>query len=251
MSLAAILACVDGSPYAGSVCDHAGWLAGRFGTSVTLLHVRDGDTSIPSPADEILAWARERLEAEGATDLRLQSRAGEFNQVALELAADSQLVVMGKRGEATGPTREALGSNVDQILRQAQRPVCLVSQVYLPISRALVLLDADPSHRRAVEFVTRHPALRQLELDLVLMDDAGVDYREKLNWARGMLGVHEARIFPLLADGPDAAAMSYLENHGCDLLIISREVLLADPKARFAKVAPESLWAWRAPVLVC
>lgn len=83
--------------------------------------------------------------------------AGEFPAAALSRTAD--LIVMGKRGVTSERDRRRLGSNVDRMIRAPTSSICLTSKVFLPIVRAVVLLDADLSHRSAVELVaTRRPS---------------------------------------------------------------------------------------------
>lgn len=136
-----VLACVDRSAYADSVCDHAGWFAGAMQADILLLNVRNGEEA-PS---RVMDRARTQVLEEGAEAVRTLSLEGRFAPLALEEAARADIVVMGKRGVNTAGDRAVLGSNVHPLLRALDRPLCLVSKVYLPISRALVLLDSDPS----------------------------------------------------------------------------------------------------------
>ena len=51
-----IIACIDGSSFADSVCDHAAWFAGRMDRSIGVLHSRASDDSLsPGGADAVLA----------------------------------------------------------------------------------------------------------------------------------------------------------------------------------------------------
>lgn len=245
--MSTVLACIDGSAYDASVCDHAAWLAGGWGEAVDLL--RAGDSG-----DDALVAARERLESHGAAVGRATATSAAFADALGPAAADARVIVLGKRGERTQGRRQTLGSKAEALLRQAGKPLCLVSQLYLPLSRALVLTDSDPEHRRAVETVSAWPALTALDLDIILMGSADdPEAAAKLAWAREALDACEADIFPIAAETPDEAAARYMEGHQVDLIVMSREMLL-DPKLAGpggAGLRRRALWAWRTPLFIC
>jgi nucleotide-binding universal stress UspA family protein len=253
-----ILACVDASRYAPAVCDHASWFAGRMQAEIVVLNVVEDAGAPDRPRQRrarsgLLEEAAERLAHEGAPAARPLELPGVFPDTAMELVASSDVVVLGKRGTRTEQNRRRLGGAIGPIVRTSQRPICLVSQVFLPITRALVLLDADPGHRRTTDLVAAHPALEDLDIDVVLMSDGAPGAAHKLEWARSRLGASGAEVFSLATQRPDQAASLYMQSRGSDLLIMSREVALAGLgiEQSMGDFADESLWAWRTPVLIC
>src|SRR5689334_21873310 len=149
--MADVLACIDGSAYDGSVCDHAAWLASRMDANVDVMHViAEGTRRVPGGPAGSVAYpdprgvagrARERLQDSGVAPRRSDIRRGDFCDVAAELGAG--MYVMGKRGADSAHDRRRLGSNVECLIRRTEAPICLASLVFLPVNRALVLLDAD------------------------------------------------------------------------------------------------------------
>lgn len=249
-----VLACIDGSAYAGSVCDHAAWLAGPLAAELDVLHVEesassDRDSSEARRIDGLLLRARERLADHGVQPLRLRLDHGEV--AAAVLAAGASLTVIGKRGERSEGRREALGSNAAALLRRGDGDLCLVSHVYLPVRRALVLADADPDHLRALATVAAHPALRVLELDVVVMHDGEAAPDAKLALARARLAAFRAEVFPLAAASPDIAAARRFEDRQADLIVMSREMLLASPGANGSSLETRPIWSWRTPIFIC
>lgn len=241
-----ILACVDRSDYRDAVCDHAAWLAGPDDV-VDLLHVREPDEpGGPDAARRLLRDAGARLEHQGAPPHRLRLREGRFRDVVQVEEQDAGALVLGKRGARAGDDRRTLGSNATERLARGTRPLCLVSQVYLPISRGLVLIDADPDHRRAVDHVAANPRLLDLELDILLMTPEGADGEPKLAWARERLGSRGADVFGWPHGSADEAAARYIAEHPVDLIVISREALFADGAG---DVSARPLWSWRMPLL--
>lgn len=240
-----VIACIDGSAYANSVCDHAAWMAGRIEGDVQVLHVASGEAG-----DAMVQDAVRRLHEEGSPNTTGTTIGGKFPQTAVDLEAD--FIVMGKRGEASAKDRRRLGSNVEAMIRATATPICLTSRVFLPVNRAVVLLDADMTHRTAVDLVATHSGLHRLEIDLVVAARDGEDAQPKIKWARQMLEARDADIFAMHADGPDEAAARYIGANGADLIIISRAVLAPDPDGRLGRIEDRGgVWGWRTPVLVC
>lgn len=252
--MSTVLACLDRSAYAASVCDHAAWLAGPLGSAVDVLRVAEPASGDGKPAEDILEVARERLEHQGVGAGRLLRSEGDFVTAVDRAAVGADVVVLGKRGERADGRRLTLGSRAEALLRHTEKPLCLVSQIYLPISRALVLIDSDPDHRQAVEVVARWPVLADLDLDIILMGSADDERAAaKLAWAREAIGACEADIFPLDAETPDEASAHYMEDHQVDLIVMSREMLL-EPRVAGpggAGLRRRALWGWRTPLFIC
>lgn len=248
-----VLACVDGSNYDASVCEHAAWLAGRMGGRVLVLHACEqaaaGAPDDPAPY-AILEAALHHLHDHGVEGAEAELADGDL--VDAILAADAQAAVIGKRGRgAQVETRAGTGSQVESVLRRTTAPTCLASQYFLPVNRALVLLDADPNRRDAVEFIAENDELRGLDINLVIANDGADPPEAKLQWARQTLSAEEARIFSIRAEGLGAAVGQYLESRRLDLLILSRAVLLPPEDDGAQRLEARGLWAFRAPVLVC
>lgn len=243
-----VVALVDSSHYRTSVGLHAAWLAERMGVGLELLHVcepgQDGAAEWPGLLAELAA----HLADQGASTPIQSLVEGALADVVSKSAA--ALFVMGKRGAASQDDRKVLGGQVDAVLSVAEVPVCLASQVFLPIERALVVTDGDPMRRVALDLVADHQGLADLQLEIVVATRASDDPCEKLALAREVLN-GRAKVFSIVADRPGAAVWSYLETRQTDLIVISRAVLLAGGNGPLRAITPAGLWNARTPVLVC
>ena len=136
-----ILGLIDGSTYAESVCDHAAWIAGKIDATVEILHVigrRDLSTEPVNLSGNIglgartallqeladldaqkakvaqkrarllLEGAKERLLAAGVQNVETKLRNGDLVETVLEFEADTDIIVIGKRGE--GASRLQFGA---------------------------------------------------------------------------------------------------------------------------------------------
>lgn len=246
--MADVLACIDGSAYANSVCDHAGWFASDPDVGVEVLHVTDGPpTAATATLVDRAVW---RLRDEGVGPVTSAQATGGFVKVASKWDAD--IIVMGKRGDTSETKRQHLGANVDAMVRATQRPLCLTSKVFLPIHRALLLLDADVNHRRSVEFVISQARLSDLSIDALIMAGPADEQADaKVEWVREALDGAAGDIFSLQAEGLDHAVVQYMESRAADLVVVSRAVIAPDPETRLRQIEERGVWGMRTPVLIC
>ena len=186
-----IIAFVDGSAYSASVCDHAAWTAERLSADVEIFHVMgrrlpsngvsdlSGNLNLGArtalleklaAADEEwahLAQARGRMVLDDAsartkqhTDKNVGTRLryDDFVETIKDFESDADVIVLGKRGDASGYAREHLGSNLERALRSASKPVLVANFAFTPIKTCLIAYDGGSSIEKAI----CHPALGKL-----------------------------------------------------------------------------------------
>lgn len=246
-----LLAALDLSPYATSVVDHAGWAAVRLGATVELLHVHQRPESVAKRHDHsgILGLgarsnllsklaemdeAQARLASEAgrallddATARLAQShvststthRHGDIVETTIEREAEADLVVIGKRGASADFARKHLGSKVERVVRQSDRPVLVASRTFRPIERALVAFDNGPSARRAVAFAGTSPLFEGIGITLVMVGVEEERTRSGVAWASDLLG---DRLEDAETIGGDAARVliEEAERLGSDLVVM-------------------------------
>jgi nucleotide-binding universal stress UspA family protein len=194
-----LIALVDGSAYAESVCHHAAWIAGRTGAKVKLFHVM-GRRSGPEHQDlsgairlgarsrlleelseldvrraklaqehgrAILEDARAIVEADGDIEVETRLRQGDLVETITEKEDSGDMIVIGKRGEAAGLASEHLGSNLERIVRASHKPVFVANRKFRDIERVLVAFDGASSSLKAVDFISRSSLFAGLAVTLV------------------------------------------------------------------------------------
>jgi len=204
--MAKILAAIDGSTYATSICDHAGWFAARTGAAVQLVHVIErghhagaridlsGSVGLGASealmeelarADEergriariqgraLLDGAEKRLRQSGVNKIDFVHRHGEVAETLIDLEGEADLVVMGKRGESGNYSHGHLGSKVERVVRESVRPVLVVPRVFMPITRVVVAFDAGPSSTKALRHIASYPAFQSIPCTVVIVAEHG------------------------------------------------------------------------------
>jgi nucleotide-binding universal stress UspA family protein len=235
-----VVACVDGSAYVESVCDHAAWFAGRIHGLIELLHVEEPAAAVAEPQARdkgLLERAAERLAHEGAGPFQLADRPGRFVDVACQAAGAAGVLVIGRRGSqsAGGPRR--IGGNVEAIVRAAPGPVCVVPKLFLPISRVSIVEDPASRDRAFADRIATSPYLDGLQVSMAAASAEGV-LRTTQSLSSG------------LPDSIGAARRGRpVDGAGCDLVVLPRSAVTA-PQQNPVRRAARRLLRSRLPVLV-
>ncbi|QPC85663.1 universal stress protein [Mesorhizobium sp. NBSH29] len=198
--MSSILALVDGSLYAKSVCEHAAWIASRLSGSIELLHVLGRRETASTPMDlsgsialgartallksmaqldeerakmaqergrHILDDAKALIEAQGIMDVATRMRIGDLIDTVVAAEASAELVIIGKRGEGADFAKLHLGSNLERLVRASTKPTFVASRAYKPIERFIIAYDGGKSAKRAVEYVAHSPLLNGMGCTLL------------------------------------------------------------------------------------
>ena len=273
-----ILALVDGSIYAESVCDHAAWVARGLGLPVSVLHVagrrepalplglRNGHRAEAAavaeaeaaPADPacqrgnaMLDAARARLERAGVTTVATSLRKGSFVDIFGEVATGATLGVIGKRGEAADFERGELGSNLERAVRASPVPLLVASRSFRPVRRLVVAFDGNASAAKGVEHISLNPLFDECAVTLLsvgLLDAEGIRAREgalRILVAHG----HSPEALELSGD-PAAAIVEHVEQAGADMLVMGAYSHSRIRNFVIGSTTTETLRACRVPALL-
>jgi nucleotide-binding universal stress UspA family protein len=221
-----VLACIDASAYAASVCDLAGWASKRLKLPVELLHVVQRKDGVAERRDlsgaiglgvktdlleeltriegadarlkvergrALLAAGEERLRAAGATDVRIVHRHGGIVETILEREAEARLIVIGKRGASHEFAAGHIGSKIERVVRASEKPVIVASRD-AQIPRAVVFAyDASPAADRALERLANSSIFAGLPVHIVMAEAEDEAHRRALDAAAGQLRDREVK----------------------------------------------------------
>lgn len=249
-----LIALLDGSVYATSVCDHAAWIAKRTGAAVELVHVlgRHGVTSDTSDLSgniglgartalmeelseldaqraklaqkhgrAILEDAKERLAQAGVTDVALKLRHEDILETIEEFETHGDLIVVGKRGEAADFAKLHLGSNLERIVRASHKPILVASREFKPIESFLLAFDGGPSAFKAVDHIASSDIFKGLECRLLTVGKDGEAIRRKIDDATQRLSsVGYDVTSEIVAGEPEAVICETGKKHAVGLLVM-------------------------------
>jgi len=247
-----IIACVDGSAYADSVCDLAAWAAARTGGTVSLLHVAAPHTDTAIKGDlsgqiglgaksgllaelteaeaehgrreqkkgqEILARAEDRVHAAGDAQITRIHRRGDFFENVAELESSADLIILGKQGEGSVGNADHLGAELGQLTRTPHQPILLAARASTPVKSFLIAFDGSKACMRAVDYAATSPLLKGLACHLVTV---GTKAAAAMKAAADKLTSAGLSVHTETATGPSVpeAVQAYADAHATDLLLI-------------------------------
>lgn len=247
-----VLGLIDGSAYAESVCDHIAWIAGKIDATVKILHVigrRDLSTEPVNLSGNIglgartalleeladldaqkaktaqkrgrllLEDAKDRLHAAGVQNVETKLRIGDLVETALEFEVDTDIIVIGKRGEGADFAKGHLGSNLERVVRSTRKAIVITSRAFKPINKLLIAYDGGAMAMKTVDQVSRSPILAGIGAKLVMAGEDTPENRKKLDDAAAILKA--AGYVPdvaLVQGAADKVITGIIEQEGYDLL---------------------------------
>lgn len=249
-----VLACVDQSPYADSVADHAAWAALRLHAPLEFLHVierhpplgagQDHSGAIGLGAQEqllqrlsdedaersraereagrlFLNRLSERAQGTGVAAVDTRQRHGGIEDTLAEQQAGVRLFVMGRRGASADTTQRDLGRKLEWAVRSVRRPVLAVPPRFTAPTRVLFAFDGSGVTRRGVDTIAGSALLKGLPVHLLMAGRAPAQGTRLLDAARQTLQAAgldtQAQVRP---GDPEAVVSEAIRTQGFDLLVM-------------------------------
>ncbi len=254
-SINKIMAMVDGSVYAQSVCDHTAWLAQKTNASVDLVHVLARQQSAGDDASnlsgsigfgartalmeelveldaqkaklshkigrEILDVAKIRMHEDGIEAITTRLRHGEIVETVEESDQGADLLVIGKRGISAEHNMPHLGMNLEHVVRSSKKPVLVASRVFKPINRLLVAFDGGNSVNKAIDHLAHSPVFKDIECQLLAVGPESSKGGQRIKQAADQLRSAGLSVdFRTEQGQPEEVISRHVETDGFDLLVM-------------------------------
>lgn len=249
-----VLACVDLSPYAEHVADHAAWAAARMAAPLELLHVIDRHPALPGGQDHsgaiganaeenllrhlseqdaartraereaarsFLQGLRERALAAGASTVDTRQRHGDLEDTLSDQQDGVRLFVLGRHGASAGSTQRELGRHVEWTVRSLQRPILVVTERFKAPERVMIAFDGSAITRKGVEMVAASPLFKGLPVHVLMSGKPSGDGPKQIEWARLTLAQAGFVVTAEIEPGePQTVIGQAIEHKGIDLLVM-------------------------------
>lgn len=191
-----IVACIDQSTYSAYVTDYAVWVAKTMKQPLELLHI--GDDLTPSsksnlthrtPCKELLSMYHTRALETGLDPslVTLHEEYGSFTDKIIPYATNTELLIMGRRGEETQENQKVIGNSITHIIRSLHKPILTIAKEFtLPQNSMLAFSGSDIS-KRLVEHLAAKKLFLSIPLYLVMSGKQTDERQAELNWAHQTL----------------------------------------------------------------
>ncbi len=251
-----IIACIDGSQVATSVCDAAAWASLQLNAPLDLLHVLDKDeypktekhndlsgniglgsrehlltelTELDEKRSrlalehgkDMLEDAKKRVEEDGAQQVTTHQRHGSLVETLQEAEPDMRLLVMGRQGEAHDDQAHSLGSHLENVVRAMHRPILVVVPGFENPRRFMFAYDGSKTGKKALEKLSNSPLLKGLECHLVMVSEQDDQHVAELKQATDTLQAGGYSVIPVIKQGEVQPVLSqYQQDNQIDLLVM-------------------------------
>jgi nucleotide-binding universal stress UspA family protein len=249
-----LIAFIDRSIYAKSVCEHAAWIAGTVDGSVDLIHVLGRRNEAEAPVDlsgsiglgartalleelaeldgqtarlkhkrgrALLEDAKEVLQKAGVSQVSTLLRNDGIVETVQTFEKDAGLIVIGKRGQTTETDESHLGSNFERVVRASHRPILVASRDFRPIRRFLIAFDGGASAIKAVNYLAGNKAFNDLEVQMLSVAEPGSSANQKLESAASLLRNAGYTVETTIRPGqPEAVICEQIKTNDIDLLLM-------------------------------
>jgi nucleotide-binding universal stress UspA family protein len=249
-----LIAFIDRSIYAKSVCEHAAWIAGTVDGSVDLIHVLGRRNEAEAPVDlsgsiglgartalleelaeldgqtarlkhkrgrALLEDAKEVLQKAGVSQVSTLLRNDGIVETVQTFEKDAGLIVIGKRGQTTETDESHLGSNFERVVRASHRPILVASRDFRPIKRFLIAFDGGASAIKAVNYLAGNQAFNDLKVQMLSVAEPGSSASQKLESATSLLRNAGYTVETTIRPGqPEAVICEQIKTNDIDLLLM-------------------------------
>lgn len=248
-----IITCIDGSAVSDEVCAAACWSAKQLRKPILLLHAIEKSHSSTtedlsgaiglgarssllnemaaldeqrskvalSLGKEILAHSKEFLVDNGCHDIEKTQRHSGIVEAICDLESDARLIVIGKSGQQHGGNFKALGSHIEQIIRQVRTPVLIANQAFNTPNSFMLAYDGRETADKAVQRIIEGGLLHGLTCHLVTIKNSASNIEEKFKQTKDLLTKKGFDVKASLLEGHIFdALMKYKEDSGVGMLVM-------------------------------
>ena len=198
-----IIACIDTSPSAQGVCQASAWCGLRLSAPVLALHAIERNElahvdltgAIGLGAREhllaelaeldhqraklaieqgrvMLSAAEQEIQAAGHLDTESMQQHASLSEALSDLSESTRVVVLGRQGQDHAEPSQAVGSQLETIVRLAEHPVLVTPRVFQTPTQAVIAYDGSATAERMLDRLCASPLLKSLPIEVVL---AGTD----------------------------------------------------------------------------
>ena len=214
-----VITCIDGSAYADNVC-HAGiWAANKLNKTLLLLHAIEKHKTAEAEdlsgaiglgarssllnemvlADEqrnklalqagreMLAHACELARQKGCETVEKVQRHSDIVEAVCDLETEARLVVIGRSGESHDQDFKAIGSHIEQLIRQVHTPVLIANRNFTAPESFMLAYDGRETADKAVKDIIDGGLLHNMVCHLVTVKNSQSGLLDKFKHTAAML----------------------------------------------------------------
>jgi nucleotide-binding universal stress UspA family protein len=213
-------------------------------SNLVSLAPRQLEEVLQDKGEVVLQELKERCEASGVR-CKVSNSMGIVGDAICRKARIADLIVMGKHGESSKWAGPLLGSVAENVVRQADKPVLLVSKDYQPIAGILMAYDSGRSASHTIRYAADLAMNLKVPITVLVISDDLEKAVSVMEEAQCYLEAYEVEVNLLLKDGdPAMEILSAARDGNMNLIAMGayghniREFLLGSITEHVMRAAP-------------
>jgi nucleotide-binding universal stress UspA family protein len=248
-----VITCIDGSAYADNVCNAGIWAANKLDKAILLLHAIEKRSTAEADdlsgaiglgarssllkemalldgqrnklalqvGKEMLEHAYELAATKGCVTIEKVQRHSDIVEAICDLEADARLVVIGRSGENHDQDFKAIGSHIEQLIRQVHTPVLIANRNFTEPESFMLAYDGRETADKAVKGIIDGGLLHGLTCHLVTVKNSQSGLIEKFKHTEEMLIESGFEVKSSFLEGNIfSSLMEYKANSGVGMLVM-------------------------------
>tara|TARA_R110001583_G_scaffold39134_9_gene125714 strand:- start:2736 stop:3587 length:852 start_codon:yes stop_codon:yes gene_type:complete len=248
-----IIACINRSAYADDVCNAGIWAANKLKEPILFLHaIEKKNVSVTDDLSgaiglgarssllnemvlldkqqnklalqvgkEMLNDAYDLANKKGCEIIEMKQRHSGIVEAICDLESDARIVVIGHSGENHRQNFKALGSHIEQIIRQVHTPVLIANKGFSEPKSFMLAYDGRKIADKAVKRIIDGGLLRDMTCHLVAVKNNQSDLFDKFKLTEAMLIESGFEVKSSFLEGKIFnSLMDYKANNEVEMLIM-------------------------------
>lgn len=214
-----VITCVDGSAYSGAVCNAGIWAAKKLDKPIMFLHALEKNNAAKvddlsgaiglgarssllkemSSLDEkrsklalevgkeLLTNAYELAQQSGCQNIEKAQRHSDIVEAICDLESDARFVVIGRSGETHDQDFKAIGSHIEQLIRQVHTPILIANKDFTEPKNFMLAYDGRETADKAVKRIIEGGLLHGLTCHLVSVKNSNKHLLEQFKRTEALL----------------------------------------------------------------
>jgi len=248
-----IITCVDGSAITSAVTDAAVWASKKLNKSILFLHTLEKEqqhgaddytgaiglgartalldemTKLDEQRSkvalqlgkELLGYVSRQAATAGVGEVESLQRHGDLVDTIDDIEGQTRLIVIGRSGKGHDGNFNALGSNIETLLRKASHPVMVIPDTFITPVSFMIAYDGRETAEIALQRVIDGGLLHGLHCHLVSVKNNESNQKDKFLLAQQKLEEKGFNVTVSFIEGNiHESLMEYKETHDIGLIVM-------------------------------
>ena len=248
-----IITCVDGSAITSAVTDAAVWASKKLNKSILFLHTLEKEqqhgaddytgaiglgartvlldemTKLDEQRSkvalqlgkELLGYVSRQAITAGVAEVKSLQRHGDLVDSIDDIEGQTRLIVIGRSGKGHDGNFNALGSNIETLLRKASHPVMVIPDTFITPVSFMIAYDGRETAEIALQRVIDGGLLHGLHCHLVSVKNNELNQKDKFLLAQQKLEEKGFNVTVSFIEGNiHESLMEYKEAHDIGLIVM-------------------------------